>query len=405
MPASLILVLFLSLSWHSVVFSQEAPQGGVACSANDKPACHHQAFQAAQNKDFARAKSLYETNCKNGYPESCYNRGFLAREENNIEEERTWFAAGCKLNDGNSCNTLGFVEEGSNHFSEARALYGEACVKGEKLGCDNLINLHYVWYYLGDKALAHWNAIKDAKDKIAALTTACTAGDLEACQLEGWSVVQSSPLAAQIILEKACRAGYAPSCLTVIATGKYSFHEQIPFVELACKGNLIAGCVAASDMHFNENDLEKVKLFDEAACKLGRDVNCAKLDLRAKKPGAMERIRLAYQKECESGDPGGCGWLSFVEEKNGNAVAAAAAHKKACQFGDSFSCPKGLNAAGEPVPSLRERVPAADRYRRVLPPLILGFGAVAGLLTAFVVGIRRRLRSQVPKDQETKKRA
>jgi TPR repeat protein len=108
----------------------------------------------AQNKDYKKARSLYEKACNLGDADACTNLAFMYKNGQGVAKDDAkatlWFEQACKSFGGEGCyNTALSCENGQGtvkNEAKAKELFEKSCILEYQLGCENYARLNMLSY-------------------------------------------------------------------------------------------------------------------------------------------------------------------------------------------------------------------------------------------------------------------
>lgn len=121
------------------------------CYAKDFKSCNKLAISYDHNKEYIKAKELYQMSCDGDYYAACGNLGILYYNGNGVKQDydiaRKLWEKACDGKQMNGCNNLGVLYEKGLGCKQdiimANKLYKKACDNNFYSACGNLGALYY----------------------------------------------------------------------------------------------------------------------------------------------------------------------------------------------------------------------------------------------------------------------
>ncbi len=331
---------------------------------------HHARF--GLKRDVAKAETLYEKACANGYGQGCLVLAELLEEESPDDSGPKiieLFQKACDLDDMNGCNSLARRYESgrgvARDSSKAFELYVKMCDRGrgvasgvacssaaamtdggagtardtkraaELLGKACKLGYQRACYQLAVRLEDGIGVDKDYKRAAESYKVACDHGDPDACDrlakmyTEGKGITQNADEAVAIH-KKGCDAGRASACTmlgVLYENGSGSIKrdemQAAVFYRKACEMHWAAGCKNLADLYFEgrgiTRDEKKAAEVYEMACRYQPGHACTLAGkLRATPKADKDTMELAValiERGCTARDGEGCAIIAAMLEQ------------------------------------------------------------------------------------------
>ncbi len=211
------------------------------------------AQKAYRNKNYKKAKLLYQKACKLDDGLACSNLGhmytYAKGVKKNYRKAVKLYQKACDVNDRTGCNNLGDMYNsgrGVRHTSfKAAHLYKKACDMNYGLACDTLGRMHSNAQGL----IRDYDKAKQLYTKSCDLNSGAGCTSLGILYRHAINNVKQDNIKAKRLFQKACKLNDAPGCyklgdMYVHGIGiEKNFTKGIKFIEKGCKLGFLTSCM------------------------------------------------------------------------------------------------------------------------------------------------------------------